>query len=105
MEISNAQYEKFLGTHGNKAGMVISALAKKSKFKEAIESELGQELLSDVLACMEEILPKIINEKATTQEKAEFRALRMISNRWQDKLASYNREAQKVINNTTKRMP
>lgn len=105
MDITNEQYEKFLRTHGNKAGQVISVLAQKAKFKEAIESDIGQELMSDVLSCMEEILPKIINEKATKQEKADFRALRMIANRWQDRLSSYNREAQKVMNNTTKRMP
>jgi len=100
--ITNEAIEKFVSTHGNRAGMVISALAQKSKFKEAIESDIGQELMADVLASMEEILPKIINEKATTQEKAEFRALRMIANKWQDRLAAYNREARKITNNTLK---
>jgi len=99
---SSQQIEKFLYTHREKAGKVISVLAKRSKFKTAIETEIGQELMLDALTCMEELLDKIIMEKATKEEKADFRALRKIMTKWQDKIAAYNKAVFKVENNTTK---
>ena len=98
------QIEKFLNTHGHKAAKIISVLAKRAKFKAAIETDIGQELLADALASMEELLDKIIMEKATTREKADFRALRIITGKWMDKIAAYNRAVFKVENNTTKEL-
>lgn len=90
---------RFLETHGQRAVRVISVLAKRSKFKEAIESEVGRELMADVLSNMEDILDKIINETATDTEKADFRAYRGIANKWQDRLAAYNKAVLQIATN------
>ena len=102
--VNSQQLEKFLNTHGQKAAKVVSVLAKRSKFKTAVETDIGQELLIDALASMEELLESIIMEKATAKDKATFRALRMITTKWIDKIAAYNREVYKVENNTTKEL-
>jgi len=96
------QIEKFLNTHGQKAAKVITVLAKRAKFKTAIETDIGQELLIDSLTEMEDLLDKIINETATKIEKADFRSLRKITNRWIDRIARYNKAVYKIENNTTK---
>jgi len=99
---NSQQIEKFLETHRDKAAKVISVLAKRAKFKAAIETDIGQELMIDALSSMEELLDKIIMERATKEEKADFRALRKIMTKWQDKIAAYNKAVYKVENNTTK---
>lgn len=99
---NSQQIEKFLETHRDKAAKVISVLAKRAKFKVAIETDIGQELMIDALSSMEELLDKIIMERATKEEKADFRALRKIMTKWQDKIAAYNKAVYKVENNTTK---
>ena len=101
---NSQQIEKFLQTHREKAAKVITVLAKRAKFKAAIETEVGQELLLDALASMEELLDKIIMERATKEDKADYRALRKIMTRWQDKIAAYNKALYKVENNTNKEM-
>ena len=99
---NSTQIEKFLNTHRDRSAKIITVLAKRAKFKAAIETDIGQELMIDALSSMEEILEKIIMETATPKEKADFRALRMIMTKWQDKIAAYNKAVFKVENNTTK---
>jgi len=99
---SSEQFERFIAAHGEKANRILTVMAKRAKFMEAIKTDIGQELLIDVAASMETLLDKIIMERATTQEKADFRALRMIMNKWTDKIRAYNRDIFMVENNTTK---
>lgn len=93
---------KFVANHGERAGRIINILAKQAKFKKALETEVGQEIFSDVLISMESLLEKIIIETATKEEKADFRALRMIAERWQDKLADYNKTILQIAKEQTK---
>lgn len=91
--------DKFLATHGKAAARVVNALARHDKFKTAIETEVGQVLMADCLNRMEAILEKIITEDATPQELAEFRALREIADRWQDRLVAYTKAVKQIAEN------
>jgi len=99
---SYEQAQQFIATHGDKANRILTVMAKRAKFMEAINTPLGQEILKDVAVGMEELLDKIIQEKATVQEKAEFRAYRKIMNSWTDRIRAYNKNVYMVENNTTK---
>jgi hypothetical protein len=95
----NEVINKFLQTHGKDAARIVGILAKREKFKKAIETDVGSEIMSDALNRMEGILGKIIEESATPQELAEFRALRSIVDKWQDKLAEYSKAIHKIAAN------
>lgn len=68
---------------------IVNYLAKNQPFVEATKTELGQELLKDMLNDMDILLAKIIDEKATELEKAEFRVLRKLSHKWIDRINKY----------------
>ncbi len=81
-EIVKSKIESFLRKTGKRGAAVISVLGKNEQFINAISTPLGEELLRDVIVIMEEKLELIYNEKASTEDKADFRALKRISERW-----------------------
>ena len=91
--------DTFLKTHGKDAARIVNILAKRDKFKKALETDVGKEIMADALNRMEGILGKVIEESASPQELAEFRALRSIVDKWQDKLAEYSRAINQIANN------
>lgn len=97
--MQNDVINKFLQTHGKQAARVVNILAKREKFKRAIETDIGGEIMVDALNRMEELLQKIIEETASPQELGEFRALRNIVNKWQDKLAEYSKAIKQIAEN------
>jgi len=88
-KLSTESINRFLQTSGKKAARVLNTLGKNQAFMSAIESPVGQELMSDALIRMEGLLDKVIDETATPQEKAEFRALKGILLGWGTKINSY----------------
>lgn len=75
---------------GPKAQKMINVLSKSHGFVAAFKNKVGQEVLLDALQRSEEILDKIVEEKATEEERGEFRALKRIIERWQKIWASHN---------------
>ncbi len=75
---------------GPKAQKMINVLSKTHGFVSAFKDKVGQEVLLDALQRSEEILDKIVEEKATPEERAEFRALKKIIARWQKIWAVHN---------------
>jgi hypothetical protein len=82
---------------GAKAQKMINALSKTEGFVAAMSDKVGQEVLNDALVLSEQILDKIIDEDATKEEVAEFRALKKIIERWQ-KVWSKHKELIEELN-------
>lgn len=74
---------------GPKGQNFLAFLNKQSKFAQAISSEIGRQLLIDSVRRAEYLLDKIINEKSSLEERAEFRALHAIIDSWTERLNSY----------------
>lgn len=91
IKINQQVIENFIQKHGKKASQILSALGKSQPFIEAIQTNIGQELLKDALEMIQERLDKIINEEATELEKAEYRVLRTITTRWVDKINNHTK--------------
>lgn len=66
-----------------KAQKMIKVLSKTHGFANAFQDPVGQEVLLDALQASEAILDKIVEETASEAERAEFRALKKIIDRWQ----------------------
>lgn len=95
MEVDAVKVKKLLDS-GPKGALFISQLSKQSKFANALATEIGTLLLKDAVDRSEFLLSKIIDEKATEQEKAEFRALKGILDRWADRVDVYLKNLEKV---------
>lgn len=67
---------------GKNTQRILTALERTNGFVAAFNNPLGQELLNDAISEMGMILEKIINEEATPQELADFRAYRRITTKW-----------------------
>lgn len=74
---------------GKEAQDILKVIIDQKKFKDAFLSDVGQELLKDIGRRLEELFPKIVKEEITDQEMAEFRALKMVVDRWIKKIDVY----------------
>ena len=80
---------KELLKRGNRGAILLSTLGLKHRFIEAINSEIGKKLLSDLIFRMEGLLDKIINGPATIEEKAEYIVTRDLIYKWSERIAEY----------------
>lgn len=75
-DITIDQLEEFIERFGRRATNTMSVLGKYEPFMQAIQSEIGRELLQDDISRHEVLLVKIYNDQADDLEKAEFRYLK-----------------------------
>ena len=95
-EITIDSIEKFLAIHGQRGAKTLSLAGKQRPFIEALSSEIGQELLRDLMVRMEVILDKIIEETVTKVELAEYRVLRDIFNKWAKRIMIFEETKKKI---------
>jgi hypothetical protein len=89
MDVTKNDLEMYARAKGRKIEQVLTALAKKKNFKEAWNSQIGQELLLDNAVRLQELLDKIVDMEASDDEKIEFRLLRDITVGWANKIKQY----------------
>lgn len=94
IDISPQTLKEYTERHSPKScARIMSILGKKQPFYQAIRSEIGQELLKDVIYRLELLLEKIIeddpNKKITNQEKTEYRVLKKIAETWSLRIQKY----------------
>lgn len=68
---------------------IIKILGRQVGLMNALATEPGKQILSGALNRIGILLEKIINEDATEQERAEYRALRNIVSEWSGKINVY----------------
>lgn len=74
-----------------KADNTLALLNKLKGFKDAMESDIGREILAYDIECHEKLLEKMYEEKATPQELAELRYLRKRITRIAEKYFAYDK--------------
>lgn len=70
---------------------ILKAIKLHSGLVDALETSVGKEILDESVKRMEELLKKIIEEEATSEDKAEFRVLRKIADKWAHKINRYQK--------------
>lgn len=92
-EITEEHIRRYAAKHGAKiASKLLSVLGKNKQFLNAWESPIGQELMSQLLLDAEGLLDKIIEDKATPEEKAEFRVIRRWLSRVESRITAYDKQ-------------
>ena len=95
--VTVAEIEDFIKTFGVKrSNLVLSSLNKTHQFVRAMETPVGKEILSDILNTLNEKLELIITEKATEQDKAEFRVLYRLATQYSDKINNYIKNTERI---------
>lgn len=97
IDFSVSELENFLSRRKKKEGeRVFKSLGRTQSFVNAINTPLGQEILTTVIERMENILEKIINENSDDKERAEFRVLRNITSEWSEKINTFNKAKEEI---------
>lgn len=96
MEISQEQVIKFLREKGKRGAQTLSVLGKYAPFMQAIQTEIGAELLRDLNTKHDELLDRISSLTATDSDRAEYLAVKNMILRWADKISKYEMELNKL---------
>jgi hypothetical protein len=68
---------------------VVAMMSKSQPFIESIRTELGQQLLKDVVARQAELLEKVYDGTLSEDDRHELRALKIIQERWETKIVNF----------------
>lgn len=88
--MDNIKIDNFIKKNGKHADKILTILGKDTKFVNALNTPVGEELLKDMLAMMEDRLTKIVNEESTEADRAEYRVLKELSRKWIDRINRRN---------------
>lgn len=95
--LNDEQIASFQKKHGKAGSKILSAMGSTyHPFYVAIQTDIGQELLKDSLSRMESLLEKIVNEKATNKDIADYRATQRIVRTWSKKIEAYMKIMQEI---------
>jgi len=89
--------QNFTEKHGRPhTQRLLSILGKHHEFYQAFKSDLGQELMKDLMTKMDYLLGKILESKASTEETIEYGVCREIFEAWAKKLKIYINHVNKI---------
>ena len=97
--VSPEKLRGFLDRNGKAGARVLSILGKTQSFCNAIQTPIGQEILGEVVNRLEHLLEKIIAEKSTPEDRAEYRVLKSLSMKWAEKINKHQIALEKLQNN------
>lgn len=71
-------------------------LERSTRFKEALDTEIGRLLFDDLILLLDEKFNLIVDDKATEQDKAIFKACSIVGGRWNKILKKYIASCEKI---------
>ena len=74
---------------GQAAATTMRNLERNTRFKEALDSEMGKLLFEDLIILLDEKFNLIVEGKETEQDKAIFKACQTIGERWNKRVKGY----------------
>ena len=83
-------------TNPRATSKLLSIIARKRKFVDQINTELGQILFGRITTRLEELFEKIAEEKADEKEKMEFRVTRRLIESWAERMDEYVKSKNKM---------
>lgn len=78
------------------AAVTMRNLAASSKFKDALDTEIGRMLFEDLISLLDEKFNLIVDGKETDEDKAIFRVCSIIGERWNRKLKGHIANCNKI---------
>lgn len=90
-DITIEDMENFRVRNKVRANEILTFLGKYQPFMEAIRTDVGQELMNDLILTAQEKLMLIANESASDADKAEYRVCVRRLKTWSERIALYAR--------------
>ena len=81
------------------ASSLLSVLGKNKQFLDALDTNVGQELLKDAVLAIEGKIQLILGEKDKPKDRAELQAYLSITEKWAGRLAEYNKDKERFNKN------
>lgn len=89
--------ELFKKVGERRGNLYLSILKKNNSLIEALTTDVGREILKDSVKRTDHLLLKIVEEKATEEDKAEFRVLKRTLETWAVKVNQYEQTLKNVM--------
>lgn len=94
--VTAEQLANYLRRKGREGSQTIAVLNRYQPFVEAINSEMGKEILRDAITVHESLLMKVADLTATPEETMEYSAIRKIIMRWSERIAKYEKSMEEL---------
>ena len=83
--------------HGRRKTMIVmSKLGQQKKFIDVIQSDIGQQLLKDIMVDMDRLLEKNLNMDLTDEERIEYKVLDRLSGIWIDRIHNHLKTVKRI---------
>lgn len=89
--VTAEQLASYLKRTGRVGAKTLSILGHVQPFIDAMNTEVGREILKDAVTCHEELLTKVGTLTASDSEKMEYQALQSIIRRWAERISRYEK--------------
>ena len=89
MQLDQRTFERLgslLQTYARDSEVYKAKITGAQEIAKALSTEIGSAILDDALDRMAEISARVVNEKSSANERAEYRALRRITLDWAKKI-------------------
>lgn len=96
--LDNATIAAFLENTGKRGRDTLTALGKSQDFIDAINTEVGVELLKDLVLMYEENLMKVAELSATDEDKIKLKVTRALLAEWSSRILAYQARVRDIIN-------
>lgn len=87
--ITKEEADLFLTKFKKRGERTLSLLGKQQEFIKAMSSDIGQQILNDLIQEHELLLDKIASIKATDEEKMQYKVVRQMLMLWSNRLAAF----------------
>lgn len=95
--LTKEDVDAYYQRHGAKpTKLIMAVLGRNQAFYAAIQTDVGQELLKDLLPRMDVLLEKLADGSLTEEERIEYKVRKDIFERWAGKISNYYRHATKL---------
>ncbi len=95
--IDESAVDRFLKKTGNRGKVVLDIMGRLQSFQDAMRSPLFQEMSKDAIIRMDDLAKKILDDKATPEEKAKFAAYKEIVSDWAERNKKYERGVKEIL--------
>jgi hypothetical protein len=94
---TNAQVMEYLSKMGERGHKTLIILGKMQDYITAVNSKIGQELMSELITEHERLLIKVASLEATDEDKAYYKAVSRLLGVWATKIATYENKLKEVL--------
>jgi hypothetical protein len=94
--ITPEDIDRYLGRAGKHGERTLSLLGQYQGFISAIGTEIGKELLKDLVKEHEILLNKVADLEATDEEKMQYKVVRKMLVAWGDRITNYESKLKEI---------